>query len=120
MTSRRASMPSSLSVSAPRCLAAKAEGAAPTLRRPAVPKAPAPIRRSKPSPHASPAAAVRPPRTQSAAAGAPSRMAADSVWRKWRREVHDILEVGGSAHPVGRVVNAFIVILILLNAAAFA
>jgi voltage-gated potassium channel len=47
-------------------------------------------------------------------------MAADSVWRKWRREVHDILEVGGSAHPAGRVVNAFIVILILLNAAAFA
>jgi hypothetical protein len=25
-------------------------------------------------------------------------MAAESVWRAWRREVHDILEVGGDAH----------------------
>jgi voltage-gated potassium channel len=47
-------------------------------------------------------------------------MAAESVWRKWRREVHDILEVGGSAHPAGRVVNAFIILLIVLNAIAFA
>jgi hypothetical protein len=47
-------------------------------------------------------------------------MAAESVWRRWRREVHDILEVGGDAHPAGRLVNAFIVILIVLNAIAFA
>lgn len=47
-------------------------------------------------------------------------MAAPSAWRRWRREVHDILEVGGDAHPVGRFINAFIVILIFLNAIAFA
>jgi len=46
--------------------------------------------------------------------------AAESVWRTWRREVHDILEVGGDAHPAGRVVNAFLIALIVLNAAAFA
>jgi voltage-gated potassium channel len=47
-------------------------------------------------------------------------MAAETVWRKWRREVHDILEVGGDAHPAGRAVNAFIILLIFLNAIAFA
>ena len=47
-------------------------------------------------------------------------MAAESTWRRWRREVHDILEVGGDAHPAGRLVNAFIVVLIFLNAIAFA
>lgn len=47
-------------------------------------------------------------------------MAAESEWRKWRREVHDILEVGGEAYPLGRVVNAFIIVLIILNAVAFA
>ena len=43
-----------------------------------------------------------------------------SAWGRWRRKVHDILEVGGDAHPAGRVVNAFIVTLIFLNAIAFA
>ena len=47
-------------------------------------------------------------------------MAAESTWRRWRREVHDILEVGGDAHPAGRFINAFIVVLIFLNAIAFA
>jgi len=40
--------------------------------------------------------------------------------RRWRREVHDILEVGGDAHPAGRLVNAFIMLLIFLNAISFA
>ena len=57
---------------------------------------------------------------KSAAADARKVMAAETVWRKWRREVHDILEVGGDAHPAGRIVNAFIIILIVLNAIAFA
>jgi voltage-gated potassium channel len=47
-------------------------------------------------------------------------MAEESAWRRWRREVHDILEVGGDAHPAAHVVNAFIVTLIFLNAIAFA
>jgi voltage-gated potassium channel len=47
-------------------------------------------------------------------------MATETAWLKWRREVHDILEVGGAAHPAGRLVNAFIIILIVLNAVAFA
>jgi voltage-gated potassium channel len=47
-------------------------------------------------------------------------MAAESLWRCWRRQVHDILEVGGDAHPAGRIVNAVIVVLIFLNAIAFA
>jgi voltage-gated potassium channel len=47
-------------------------------------------------------------------------MTVTSVWRGWRREVHDILEVGGDAHPAGRVVNVFIVVPIFLNAIAFA
>ena len=36
-------------------------------------------------------------------------MSAETVWRQWRRHAHDILEVGGDAHPAGRIVNAFIV-----------
>jgi voltage-gated potassium channel len=47
-------------------------------------------------------------------------MRATTAWRRWRREVHDVLEVGGVAHPAGRVVNAFIILLIVLNAVAFA
>ena len=47
-------------------------------------------------------------------------MAAQSAWRRCRRDVHDILEVGGDAHPAGRFVNVFIVVLIFLNAFAFA
>ena len=47
-------------------------------------------------------------------------MAVQSDWRRWRRDAHDILEVGGDAHPAGRFVNIFIVILIFLNAFAFA
>ena len=47
-------------------------------------------------------------------------MATQSAWRRWRRDVHDNLEVGGDAHPLGRYVNAFIVVLIILNAIAFA
>jgi len=47
-------------------------------------------------------------------------MAAGTVWRRWRRKVHDILEVGGDAHPAARAVTAFIVALIILNAIAFA
>ena len=47
-------------------------------------------------------------------------MAVESAWRRWRREVHDILEVGGDAHPPARFVNVFIVVLIILNAVAFA
>lgn len=47
-------------------------------------------------------------------------MTAETVWHNWRRQVHDILEVGGDAHPTGRIVNAFIVVLIFLNAIAFA
>lgn len=47
-------------------------------------------------------------------------MNAQTAWRRWRRQVHDILELGGDAYPAGRVVNAFIVLLIFLNAIAFA
>jgi len=47
-------------------------------------------------------------------------MTAQTDWRRWRREVHDILEVGGDAHPAGHLVDAFIIILIFLNAIAFA
>lgn len=47
-------------------------------------------------------------------------MANDTIWRSWRRQVHDILEVGGDAHPAGRVVNAFLITLIFANALAFA
>src|SRR5512134_715660 len=47
-------------------------------------------------------------------------MADETLWRHWRRQVHDILEVGGDAHPAGRAVNAFLITLIFLNAIAFA
>jgi voltage-gated potassium channel len=47
-------------------------------------------------------------------------MAAGTVWRNWRRKVHDILEVGGVAHPAAHAVTGFIVVLIVLNAIAFA
>jgi voltage-gated potassium channel len=47
-------------------------------------------------------------------------MRGPTVWRHWRRKVHDILEVGGDAHPAAHVVTTFIVILIILNAIAFA
>jgi voltage-gated potassium channel len=47
-------------------------------------------------------------------------MTAKTAWRHWRREVNDVLEVGGDAHPMGRVVNGFIIVLIFLNAIAFA
>jgi len=47
-------------------------------------------------------------------------MTAATAYRHWRREVHDVLEVGGDAHPAGRLVNAFIILLIILNAIAFA
>jgi voltage-gated potassium channel len=47
-------------------------------------------------------------------------MRATDAWRRWRRKVHDILEVGGDANPAGRLVNGFIVTLIVLNAIAFA
>lgn len=42
------------------------------------------------------------------------------VLRRWRKEVHDLLEMGGNAHPLGYLVNGFIVTLIVLNALAFA
>jgi len=42
------------------------------------------------------------------------------TWRSWRVKVHDVLEVGGEAHPMGRVINAFLVVLILANGIAFA
>ena len=47
-------------------------------------------------------------------------MRATTAYRRLRREVHDVLEVAGDAHPMGRVVNGFIIILIFLNAIAFA
>src|SRR3972149_559321 len=47
-------------------------------------------------------------------------MTARTDWRRWRRHIQDILEVGGEAHPAGRAVNVFIVVLIFLNAIAFA
>ena len=47
-------------------------------------------------------------------------MSAQSVWRDWRRDVHNILEVGGEAHPASYYVNAFIIMLIVVNAIAFA
>ena len=31
-------------------------------------------------------------------------MIATAAYRRLRREVHDVLEVGGDAHPMGRVV----------------
>jgi len=47
-------------------------------------------------------------------------MNATDAYRRLRREVHDVLEVGGDAHPMGRVVNGFIITLIFLNANTFA
>src|SRR5262249_53942970 len=47
-------------------------------------------------------------------------MTGTDAYRRLRREVHDILEVGGDAHPMGRVVNGFIITLIFLNANTFA
>ena len=47
-------------------------------------------------------------------------MSFKTVWLGWRRKVHDILEVGGDAHPMAHVVNVFLVILIILNGIAFA
>jgi voltage-gated potassium channel len=47
-------------------------------------------------------------------------MTATDAYRRLRRDVHDVLEVGGDAHPMGRVVNGFIITLIFLNAIAFA
>jgi len=38
-------------------------------------------------------------------------MRATTAYRRLRREVHDVLEVGGDAHPMGRV-NGFIIVLI--------
>ena len=43
-----------------------------------------------------------------------------TAWRSWRVQVHDVLEVGGPAHPMGRVVNIFLVVLIIANGVAFA
>jgi voltage-gated potassium channel len=47
-------------------------------------------------------------------------MSASSDWRRWRRELHDVLEVGGNAHPMGYFVDAALITLIILNAVAFA
>ena len=55
-----------------------------------------------------------------AQAGPPSPIEKKSAWSRWRRKVHDILEVGGDAHPAGYFFNAFIITLIVLNAGAFA
>src|SRR3954454_6959148 len=43
-----------------------------------------------------------------------------AAWQHWRVQVHDVLEVGGAAHPAGRIVNAFIILLIVANGVAFA
>ena len=40
-------------------------------------------------------------------------MRAITAYRRLRREVHDVLEVGGDAHPMGRV-NGFIIVLIFM------
>ena len=48
------------------------------------------------------------------------KMASETAWRRWRRKVHDFLEVGGDGHPAAHIVTAFIVALIVLNAIAFA
>ncbi|MGB6910076.1 MAG: ion transporter [Methyloceanibacter sp.] len=47
-------------------------------------------------------------------------MSFKTAWRRWRVEVHNVLEVGGEAYPMGRAVNAFLVILIIANGLAFA
>lgn len=47
-------------------------------------------------------------------------MSLKTVWLGWRRTVHDVLEVGGDAHPAAHIINVFLVILIILNGLAFA
>ena len=46
-------------------------------------------------------------------------MSLKSVWRDWRVKVHDILEVG-DGNPIGRVINVFLIVLIVANGLAFA
>ena len=46
-------------------------------------------------------------------------MSAESVWDNWRLKVHDILEVG-DGNPIGRIVNVFLIVLIVANGLAFA
>jgi voltage-gated potassium channel len=46
-------------------------------------------------------------------------MSFQSAWRGWRAKVHDVLEVG-DGNPVGRVVNVFLIVLIVANGLAFA
>ena len=46
-------------------------------------------------------------------------MSLQSVWRGWRAKVHDILEDGADS-PIGRVVNVFLIVLIVANGLAFA
>ena len=46
-------------------------------------------------------------------------MSLKSVWRDWRVKVHDILEVG-DGNLIGRVVNVFLIVLIVANGLAFA
>src|SRR5512144_2219229 len=46
-------------------------------------------------------------------------MSLKSVWRDWRVKVHDILEVG-DGHPLGRVVNVFLIVLIIANGLSLA
>ncbi|MEG6509267.1 cyclic nucleotide-gated ion channel [Methyloligella sp. 2.7D] len=47
-------------------------------------------------------------------------MSDGSLWRRWRRKTYDILEVGGTAHPAARFVDAFLITLIVANAVSFA
>ena len=47
-------------------------------------------------------------------------MSPKTLWRDWRVKVHDVLEVGGDAEPAGRLVNIFLVVLIVANGIAFA
>jgi voltage-gated potassium channel len=46
-------------------------------------------------------------------------MSFKSVWRDWRVKVHNILEVD-DGNPIGRVVNVFLITLIVANGLAFA
>jgi len=78
-------------------------------------KAPPP--RSTPSRRGSPAAL--PPKGGLAPRGNRLTMSLKSVWRDWRVKVHDILEVG-DGNPIGRVVNVFLIVLIIANGLAFA
>ena len=47
-------------------------------------------------------------------------MGLKTAWQQLQVRVHDILEVGGVAHPGSRVVNVFIITLIIANGLAFA